>query len=461
VFPFAQFDSQSMFISVFALILGTILLRNFWEMKKTLPKPKTREYLQHLYKTQASDFGLPNSGNSTQNFNQAETNQSDFQKSSNIEEPTISRRQAYEQFDVELLTLSRQIKAEIDTKIVVLQLMIADADRVLQRFEGHLSHSHQIAMPTPHLDEPDLMQILKVEDTPNSSLHQSGASPHANFSPNDPGDLKNFVVEDPFEVGDFGFDKAMRDLDQLSSSIPTFDAMRSLDSWGTPKSESSGSIPEWDTPLAYPISGYLAAHDRPSPTPQSPDTPTHTALSRTRRRKTTYTNKLLTQAPPQLDALMTVEPVGKMGSKPRRVAGQSSNIEDDSFVPPAQQCAPPVIPKSPPPNAKAILVESAPFLQADIGTDKISVRKAKRHQLQYLIEKGMSAKEIAAHLEMPVGEVELIFSLHKRSGLQTPDLGLQEEASSANPEARIPKPENLSSQRRFKIIKNDGERVTG
>ena len=194
--------------------------------------------------------------------------------------------------------------------------------------------------------------------------------------------------------------------------------MQSLDSWDTtPKSECPASLPEWDTPLSYPISDYRPAQDRP--TPLIHDTLVHHITSRTSPRKKTYTNKLLTQAPPQLDTLMTNEPVGKMGSKPRHMAGQASLIEDDTLVPPAQQCVPPIIPKSPPPNAKALVVETAPFSQADMGTDKISVRKAKRHQLQYLIEKGMSPKEIAAHLEMPVGEVELIFSLHKRLSGET------------------------------------------
>jgi len=348
------------------------------------------------------------------------------------------------------------------------------------------------------------MRILKAEETasvpnitqehtPNSKLQTPNSTPHS------AGDLKNLVVEDPFAVNDFGFDKAMRDLDQLSSGIPAFDAMKSLDSWDTPKSENPAALPEWDTPFSYPISGYRTAQDRP--TSQVHDTPAHHATPgvapRTSRRKQPYTNKLLTQAPPQLDALMTGEPVGKMGSKPRRAAGQVSSAEEDLLVPPAQQCVPPVIPKMPPPSAKALLVETAPFSQADLGSDKISVRKAKRHQLQYLIEKGLSPKEIAAHLEMPVGEAELIFSLHKRNRLQASgerlqasDFRLQKEASSLNPEVRSPKSEDLSpqpearsprviaaehvlmpekvpdkttpSKRQFRVIKNDdGEQVAG
>ena len=491
MFPFALFDPQSMFIAGVALILGMMLLRKFWEMRKSLQKPKIREYPRNLYATKTSDPGLPISGTSgfglqaSENGVRSEVNQSDFQKTRNTpgEEPTPSLRSKYEQFDVELLTLSRQIKAEIDTKIVALQLMIADADQVLQRLEGHLPHTHQIAISTPHPAEPDRMRILKAEETaPVPNISQE-ATPHStlqtpNSAPHGTGDLKNLVVEDPFAVNDFSFDKAMRDLDQLSSGIPAFDAMKSLDSWDTPKSESPASLPEWDTPLSYPISGFRTAQDRP--TSQVHDTQAHHATpgvtSRTSRRKQTYTNKLLAQAPPQLDALMTGEPVGKMGSKPRRAAGQASSVEED--LP-----APPVIPKMPPPNAKALLVETAPFSPADLGGDIISVRKAKRHQLQYLIEKGMSPREIAAHLEMPVGEVELIFSLHKRSGLQASDFRLQEEASNISPEAQSPQPEVQSprviaaehvlmpekvpskatqSKRRFRVIKNDdGEQVAG
>jgi hypothetical protein len=278
------------------------------------------------------------------------------------------------------------------------------------------------------------------------------------------------VVEDPFAENDFGFDKAMSDLDQLSSSIPAFDAMRSLDSWDTPKwetqkSESPATLPEWDTPLSYPISGYQTAQDHP--TPQVHDTPVHNATSRTSRRKKTYTNKLLTQAPPQLDTLMTDEHVGKMGSKPRRVAGQTSPIDDEPLVPP-------MIPKMPPPNAKALFVESIPFSQPEAGLDNISVRKGRRHQLQYLIEKGMSPKEIAAHLEMPVGEVELIFSLHKRLSGETAKAvqqPLTDEPPASSPRViaaeQVAVPEKASGKatspkRRFKVIKNDdGEQVAG
>ena len=463
--PFALFDSQSMFIAGVTLILGMWLLRKHLAMKKSLQKPKTREYPRHLYAMQASDFGLPASGNSTQNYNQAEINQSNYQTARNVseEELTTSLRSQYEQFDVELLTLSRQIKAEIDTKIIALQLMIADADCVLQQWEGQLPYTRQTTASTPHPAEHERMRILKAEETttatnithegiPHSALPHSGdcggvppSSPahchslHTPHSPHDPGDIKNLVVEDPFAVGDFGFDKAMRDLDQLSSSIPTFDAMRSLDSWDTPKSESPASLPEWDTPLSYPISDYRPAQDRP--TPPIHDTPApnavHSVASKTNRRKTTYTNKLLTQAPPQLDTLMTNKPVGKMGSKPRRMSGQASPNENAPLVPP-------MIPKSPPPSAKALFVESPPLIQTEVGDDKISIRKGRRHQLQYLIEKGMSPKEIAAHLEMPVGEVELIFSLHKRNRLQASDSRLQEEVAKSEPEARSPRPEAQS-----------------
>jgi len=480
VFPFAQIDSQSMFIAGVALIFGMIMLRTFMAMRKSLPKPKVYEYPRHLYATQASDFGIPASGNRTQNFTQTEINQSDFQTARNTpaEEPPPSLRSQYEQFDVELLTLSRQIKAEIDTKIVALQLMIADADRVLHQLEGHLPHACQIAASTPHPAEPERMRILKQEETapisnftqeetPHSTLH----TPHS--TTNDPGDLKNLVVEDPFAVNDFGFDKAMRDLDQLSSSIPAFDAMRSLDSWDAPKVESptslsKSSLPEWDTPLSYPISDYRAAQDRP--TPQVHDTPAYTAVdsvvSRTSRRKKTYTNKLLTQAPPQLDALMTDEPVGKMGSKLFLTAGQASGREESALIPP-------MIPKSPPPNAKALFVESPPLMQTEIGADKISIRKTKRHQLQYLIEKGMSPKEIAAHLEMPVGEVELIFSLHKRlsgataKAIQQPltDEPLTSPRVIAAEHVAVPEKatgKTTTSKRRFKVIKNDdGKQVAG
>ncbi|MCL2117029.1 MAG: DUF2802 domain-containing protein [Planctomycetaceae bacterium] len=386
---------------------------------------------------------------------------------------SLSRQATVEQFEVELLTFSRQINAEIDTKIVALQLMIADADRVMQQWEKILPHIDKTA-PSIQLTEPERVHIIKSDETDTeSSVSQKVPVPQNNVPSNDPADFKNIIIEDPFAVNDFGFDKAMRDLDQLTASLPTFNA------WDTPISESSSSgmsantevgqnrelplspLPEWDSPVSYPISDYRSAQEQPPdellhgrrllPDQLSPGLPS--------RRKTTYTNKLLTQVPPQLDMLMTDEPVRKMGSKPLRIIRQESTPPADD-----EPLAPPVIPKLPPPNAQAILVESAPFSQAEVGLDKIAVRKAKRHQLQYLIEKGLSPKEIAAHLEMPVGEVELIFSLHKR-------LSGESAKPVRQPLTDTPAPISTPPTRRPRVIsaenvvmgdrEKDGEQVAG
>jgi hypothetical protein len=89
----------------------------------------------------------------------------------------------------------------------------------------------------------------------------------------------------------------------------------------------------------------------------------------------------------------------------------------------------------------------------------------------------MSPKEIAAHLEMPVGEVELIFSLHKRlsgetakSARQLPaDVAVLRPANENEPPPRIIAAENVdlggnqavmpesgaSSERRFQVVGHD------
>ena len=458
MFSFALLNSQSMFISGIALILGIKLLRVFREMRKTSKKPNF--YEQARAKLQASDFRLSESEN--------------YPEPQNLK-PKVS----HEAFDVELMTLSRQIKAEIDTKIVALQLMIADADRVLRQLGDCLPHSRNTvpSMPTPV--EPEYVHILKQEEIavdPIILQHVTEPEDNANpvdsvdlvdsgnmDNPGDPSDFHHLVVEDPFAVNDFGFDKAMRDLEQLTSSLPAFDEMLSLDYGDTPASKThsgglfssseisqdTGStlspLPKWDSPMSYSISDYRSVTGSEMPTSYNldaalHDTPTdhNTLPDMPIRRKTPYTNKLLTQVPPQLDTLMTDEPVRRMGSKTLRGIGQVTDIpavdDDEPF-------APPEIPNFPPPNAHSILVESTPFAQAEeSGLDKMAVRKAKRHQLQYLIEKGMSPKEIAAHLEMPVGEVELIFSLHKR---------LSGEAAKAvsQPLTDTPKPTGMTTRR--------------
>ena len=428
MFSSAMTGSQSMYISVVMLIIGIMLLRACMSMRKSRQKPNLYELArQHHAEQQETGHvvgGITDALPSAYFAHKPKDSPEPVERShvpdygfGTVCQPAIEQQEA------ELLTLSRQIKAEIDTKIVALQLMIADADNVLQEFRRHIPHGErmsldsQLSMLSRSPVEPDRIrsrysdqQLLKPDETLTD--------PPQSMSP--PGDLQNLVVEDPFAESNFGFDKAMRDLHHLSSSIPTFDAASLPDA--QPNDAAPSALPEWDTPLSYPISGYRnptsnpmsRTHVLPSEiasigkTSISPNSSTNTSL----RRKSTYTNKLLTQAPPQLDALMTDEPVRKMGSKPRSPAGQeptASSYHDEPLAPPS-------IPKITPPSAHDFLAESIPFSQTEPRLDKIAVRRAKRHQLQYLIDKGMSPKEIAAHLEMPLGEVELIFSLHREQG---------------------------------------------
>ena len=444
MFPFALWNSQSMFISGVMMIIGIMLLRVFASMLKTKQKQNPyeialRQYSEHQ---EAGNIAGRMTGRlSPVDFAQYQKNSSepiDRNHVSAFEFGAIHPHNTERQ-EAELLTLSRQIKAEIDTKIVALQLMIAEGDRVLQQLGKHLPETAKTSQSTSLPAKPDevppnaLVPVKPATSVVKPPIHDSqNVSVQANNDiPVEPRDINHIEVEDPFAVNDFGFDKAMRDLDQLTANLPAFDAMQPLDAWDTPTSETHSALtpnretdqdadttpaplPTWDMPMSYPISDYRSATDSEKPTPYSLDSAFHETPSEIHkmpiRRKSNYTNKLLMQEPPQLDTLMTDEPVRKMGSKPHRSTGQAANLpaNDESF-------APPVIPTIPPPNAQSILVESTPLYQTEeSGLDKMAVRKAKRHQLQFLIEKGMSPKEIASHLEMPVGEVELIFSLHKR-----------------------------------------------
>ncbi len=489
VFPSALFNSQSMFISGIALIFGIFLLRVFRHLKRSVSKSKsldrTRRQASEYSKTCANPGGLTN-GAAPFYFTQGQNNAAE----NGLYDPTAvfganpSRQRGAEQLDVELLTLSRQIKAEIDTKIVALQLMIADADRILQEFRRLVPHNdapHETLVQSPMLSQrpsvPDRMRILKQEETTFDPRNVK-KSHAASDDPANPAHLKNIVVEDPFAESDFGFDRAMRDLDQLSSNIPTFNSMASLDAWDMPQNDTSNTLPvaasnhiadaesipnaiplhtggtstpplpEWDMPMSYPIADYrndVETAVRPNEPPsQGYGTPGGTPAGASEsgkpgRRKKNYTNKLLTQSPPQIDTLMTGETVRKMGSRPHRATGQNaeSSAQDELL-------APPMIPQSPPPSAQTLLAEGAPFSPSETGLDKIAVRKAKRHQLHYLIEKGMSPKDIAAHLEMPVGEVELIFSLHKRLSGETAKTTRQPLADTPSQPPRIIAADNIA-----------------
>ena len=468
-------NSQNTFISGITLILGVVLLRFYAFLKAK--KPKSSNMLDE-FRRQTRQFGAGVGGfgtTSAQIIKEQKTNRDAdtlSEKISHAESLANHRREA-DHFDVELITLSRQIKAEIDTKIVALQLMIADADRVLQGLGGHVSQSDKNSTAKYH--EPDRIRIIKQEETevgvPARDL-TAATSPTANTASqnasqvgtiDDLAHLNNIVIEDPFVENDFGFNRAMRELDELSAKIPAFSppaemtqstanlTQQSLTQQPGDHSSALPPLSDWGAPISYPISAYgelsgesadeipertgnietqgntySPSHKPPHQTNVSPianDLPmtnrfpttderlTETVVAKSSARKRSYTNKILSQPPPQLDSLMTNDTVRKMGSKPLRTVRDGDVANAAAFDEPL---VPPMIPKTPPPSAQTILSESAPFSPPENDFDKIAVRKAKRHQLHYLISKGMSPKDIAAHLEMPVGEVELILSLHKR-----------------------------------------------
>ena len=427
--------SQNTFISGITLILGIVLLRIYGYLrKKSLNQNPYDQMRQEMSSSQNIGTLVGGTEQVTASYLRAKNKKGSssdtlddrIAKTGNL----AARQRMAEQLDVELLTLSRQIKAEIDTKIVALQLMISDADRILQGLERYATDSRKNDdIPiTPRYHESDRMKIIRQEETiielpvsktaskdtvmPEMAQSNNGMPDNVqnNIQQNDDlAHLNNIVIEDPFVESDFGFDKAMHELDQLSSNIPDFGPIPTFDHHETSQdsfSPMSGLPPmssDWEPPMSYRIGDYRVGVTNDKLSDNLFSEPPNTGT----RRRPGYTNKLLTQTPPQIDSLMTNETVRKMGSKPNRANSANDPTNDEPLVPP-------MIPKMPTPNAQAILTESAPYFRAKNELDKIDVRKAKRHQLQYLIDKGMSPKEIAAHLEMPVGEIELILSLHNR-----------------------------------------------
>jgi hypothetical protein len=399
-----------------------------------------------------------------------------FMKNIAESEANRSMRRIAEQFDVEMLTLARQLKAEIDTKIVALQLMLSDATRIMHDMEQLLPHAAQVVSavrdsqsensPTSSASQ-NTKTVPNPQNAPLSQdpqLSHSVCLPHSLQAPQSKKPLVNdsvsnmseMVVEDPFAESDFGLTRAIHELDQLTARIPTFDLLQSLEHAAsastqnlsqhlsqkqTPEQSSLPSsqteiapLESWDMPSSYPmsysISDYqmtqngLPDHDSsPFHSDNSGDFspiafPTqkrfsagHTNVFRSElteeslaqndtsdknhsfKNRKFYTNKILSQSAPQIDSLITDEQSQKMGSDP-------------------QPLTPPVIRPISPPNARQILSEGEPYLPVDV--QELNAPRTKRHQLQYLLQKGMSSKDIAAYLEMPVGEVELLVSLQNR-----------------------------------------------
>ena len=193
---------------------------------------------------------------------------------------TLERQRLSEQWDVEMLTLARKVKAEIDTKIVALQWMIADANQVMAEMEQKISSTTKNS-PMPSAFAPESLPVSDVKTTPNSwnepthrltpHIHadsvavdlndirnpnreysnrleipeagygspatQGGcarpkATVHTDYgisnTTSDIENIQNMTVPDPFADADFGLTKAIQELDRISSKIPPFELMQAL-----------------------------------------------------------------------------------------------------------------------------------------------------------------------------------------------------------------------------------------
>jgi len=128
--------------------------------------------------------------------------------------------------------------------------------------------------------------------------------------------------------------------------------------------------------------------------------------------KLSPSSKILAQPAPKFESLTVAdkENVKRMGSIPHHSSQDEKSDKNNDVNNGVNMTA--AIPQNRKPNAKSFLVESEPYLRREVP--ELGVRTAKRHQVLHLSEQGISSREIAARIEMPVGEVELILSLHKR-----------------------------------------------
>jgi hypothetical protein len=491
-----------MLISGIAMIAGVFVMRIYHSLRKEKQNSNLNAYEQ--YKIQQRQWQsattpgsnaasipfqtLENSPPQNHEFPQQNTSQIPqpdalSEKSQTLTEKTLetfiknvaesetnrSMRRIAEQFDVEMLTLTRQLKAEIDTKIVALQFMLADATQIMNDMEHLIPHAAQAVSSLRNSQSeipqtPPASQNTKIaQNSQNISPPQnSQTSQMKNSCADDPiSNMSKMVVEDPFAESDFGLTRAIYELDQLTARIPTFDSMQSLDraaststqtsqkdfSQNSPQEQTTSeqfSLPQssqveiaplesWNTPSSYPMSYSISDYQTTQNMPSDRDSslfhsenndfspiafPTqkrfssgHTSFfhedfikeqpaqnntankNHSLKNRKFYTNKILSQSAPQIDSLMTDELSQKMGSDP-------------------QPLTPPVIRQVSPPNARQILSEGESYLPVDV--QELNAPRIKRRQLQYLLQKGKSLKDIAAYLEMPVGEVELLMSLQNR-----------------------------------------------
>lgn len=290
-----------------------------------------------------------------------------------------------DQWEVDMLNTTRQHKAEMDTKIVALQLLTAEAGRQAQKLEqliqqaqGSLLFQNTVTSTT----QEELFSVQNSSSFPEPLIMETSV----------PEEIK---IEDPFVDPDF--EKTREELEQFSSRLEDLDLglpdpFQAAEE--SPKMQAEASSLENVSPVNFPeppkvgeqlgratiLRGLFPEFDEIHRKPAQ------------KRPNIMFSSKspIRTPRPPQMDSLL-------------KSHSESGISKTDSAASTTVE-----IPQVSSPQAERMFGETD--LSSTEKAAQMGIRHDNHHQVRFLAEKGLTSRDIASFLDMTVGEVEMILS---------------------------------------------------
>ncbi|MDR1957468.1 MAG: hypothetical protein LBQ54_00190 [Planctomycetaceae bacterium] len=324
--------------------------------------------------------------------------------------PSEKLRQTVEQWEIDIHNLMRQCKAELDTKMVALQIITAEAARQVEKLESLLAQTGgnggdggPSPSPLGPLNLKKFTHFSGFSDLTENPSRNEGKSSEENGGNTEetqnsetisPEEMK---VPDPFT--EIGFADALEELKQMSHRRsrmnPNAETVPQL-----PVSEEEPS----DEPFSSGESGVSESLKRGEQLGRATILrglfPEFDEIHRVRQKKRTditFSPQTVSahMQPPRLEALLSQTPPEKPSESPTLMMVHPPSVD---------------IPKTPSPQAVSIFAEESVLMTEDAP---IHVHRDKSHQVRFLAGKGISSRDIAAFIGMSVGEVEMILSLQR------------------------------------------------
>jgi len=302
-------------------------------------------------------------------------------------------RQLLDQWEADIHQLTRQYRAEIDTKIVALQLLTAEAVRQSEELQQLVEKAQKFR--NQEMPPPVFPPTLPPDSPPKEENRPDTTPITTNITDN---------ITDSF--AEIGFSGSLGELEQFSNRMANLDLAIE-----DPFFETTTFIePQQQSADEPKLESVVIAKPQPAkPHPELSPAAPHATNRGGQIGKATIIHGLFPEFEEIDKKALKKRPVSMTPSitKPPQLETllKSSKNQERERIPLHAPTA--EIPHTPSPQADSIVNHADAFVSYET---EIGVRHDKRHQVLFLAKKGVTAKEIATFNGMPLGEVEMILN---------------------------------------------------